>query len=97
MAVSTIKNKALVKERFTVASDLTINANSILGTTQSATATKSGYRPIGLVGWGASNNSVNVMYANMNASGTVYMRVSNLSSSQLTGVSLTADVLFEPI
>lgn len=89
-------NNRLIMERVTVASGLSISANSVLATTQSATVSKSGYSPIGLVGTAANNNSVIIMRAEINSSGTIYMRLSNPTSSAISSVTVYAYVLWQP-
>lgn len=99
MATSTIKTQSgtLHRETVTIATDLTINANAILPNTQSINASKSGYRPLGIVSTISNNNSLNVLRCEINNSGMIYARVSNLSSQQITGVSLSAVVLYEKL
>lgn len=97
MATSTIKTQSgtLYRENVAIASNLTIPANAVLAATQSVNATKSGYRPLGIVGTMSNNNQVNFLRYEITQGGIIYARVSNPTSSQITGVSITAIVLYE--
>lgn len=99
MAVSNIKQQSgvLVRENVTIASNLTIAANAVLGTTQSIDASKDGYRPLAIASTSSNNNTLNFLRCEITQSGMIYARVSNLSSSQITGVSITATVLYEKL
>ena len=72
---------------------LTINANSVLGATQSFSIAKSGYTPLGIVDFNASNNYANILKANISGN-TAYVRVSNLSNSQIT-TTVSIKVLYQ--
>lgn len=100
MATSTIKTHSgtLYTETLTIATGLTIGANAVLGTTQSVDASKNGYRPLAIASTLSNNNSLNFLRCEINANdGKIYARVSNPTSSQITGVSISATVLYEKL
>ena len=99
MATSKIPKRAgsLYREEIQIASNLTIAANAVLGATQSVNAAKDGYRPLAIASTKSNSNQINVMRCEINDRGVIYARVSNLSSTQITGVTLSAIVLYEKL
>ena len=92
--VTSLMTNYVIRERVMIASGLTIPANSILGATQTVSAAKDGYAPLGIVGTISNNNQIAFMRCEISLAGTIYARVANLSSSQITGVSIQCDVLY---
>lgn len=97
MAVSTLKTSsgAMLVDTVRLSTGMTIAANSVASNTQSVNCAKDGYSVIGIVGIESNNNYVNILRANVTSTGQIYARVSNLSSSQITGVNIDVKVLYE--
>ena len=106
MATSTIKKPFDRQDMQTVshvlvATGATIEANSYLA--GSVQIEKSGYYPVGIVGWSTSGSGANQAYISIprcrlssvtTGSAQIDYVMSNLKSADLTGMGLTAYVLW---
>lgn len=87
-------NNAIVVSRVTASSAIEVPTTNITQFTISAT--KSGYKPIGIVGWGASSGNSNIFIVEVHIDGSDnvngYLR--NVGSSQASVSGLRFDVLY---
>ena len=87
-------NNAIVVSRVTASSAIEVPTTNI--TQFTIPATKSGYKPIGIVGWGASSGNSNIFIVEVHIDGSDnvngYLR--NVGSSQASVSGLRFDVLY---
>lgn len=89
-------NNLVYTEVVTLASNITINANSNYGSgTQTKTISpQTGYTPIMVSLHNVYNRAVNLWYCNLASSTQINWRCSNNTSSQVTGVSIQVRILY---
>lgn len=87
-------NNAIVVSRVTASSAIEVSTTNI--TQFTIPATKSGYKPIGIVGWGASsgNSNIFIVEVHIDGSGNVDGYLRNVGSSQASVSGLRFDVLY---
>lgn len=92
---SGLLNGLVYTEVVTLASNITIKANSNYGSTQTKTISpRSGYTPIMVSLHNIYNRAVNLWYCNLASSTQISWNCSNNTSSQITGVSIQVRVLY---
>ena len=92
---SGLLNGLVYTEVVTLASNITIKANSNYGSTQTKTITpRTGYTPIMVSLHNIYNRAVNLWYCNLASSTQINWNCSNNTSSQVTGVSIQVRVLY---
>lgn len=93
--VNEIFDGLVYTEIVTLASNITIKANSNYGSTQTKTISpRTGYTPIMVSLHNAYNRAVNLWYCNLASSTQINWNCSNNTSSQITGVSIQVRVLY---
>jgi hypothetical protein len=87
-------NNAIVVSRVTASSAIEVPTTNIKQFT--IPATKSGYKPIGIVGWGADSGSSNIFIVEVHVydSGNIIGFLRNVGSSQASVSGLRFDVLY---
>lgn len=87
-------NNAIVVSRVTVSSAIEVPTTNI--TSFTLPATKSGYKPIGIVGWGASsgNSNIFIVEVRVRENNNIIGYLRNVGSVQATVVGLSIDVLY---
>ena len=92
---SGLLNGLVYTEVVTLASNITIKANSNYGSTQTKTISpRTGYTPIMVSLHNIYNRAVNLWYCNLASSTQISWNCSNNTSSQITGVSIQVRVLY---
>lgn len=92
---SGLLNGLVYTEVVTLASNITIKANSNYGSTQTKTISpRTGYTPIMVSLHNIYNRAVNLWYCNLASSTQINWNCSNNTSSQITGVSIQVRVLY---